>query len=94
MQVGYKIAVNTLTLPAPTEIAFENDYAGKLSQVTWKIGEEFLHGGPDDVIKHTIQTPGRWTIESQAYDENGLWVGLSQVTINVTDPNDSTKTFE
>ncbi len=93
-QVGYAIAVNTLSLKAPADIAFDSDYVGELSQVTRKVGEEILHGTADEAVTHTIKTPGRRTIESQAYDKDWLRVGLSQVSINVTDPTDSTLTFQ
>lgn len=93
-QIGYTIAVNTLTMSAPASLDFDHAYVGKLSQVTRKIGDEMFHVDPNTPLTHTILTPWRWTVESQAYDPYAQRVGLSQVTINVTDPNDLTTTFE
>ncbi len=93
-QVAYGISVNGLTIQAPAEITFDNSHAGELSQITRMIGDEVFNTDPQELFTHTIETPGRRVIESQAYDTDGARVGLSQITVNVVDTQDSEQTFQ
>lgn len=67
-QIGYAIGVNSLTLAAPAPMELAHTFEGKLDKVTWRIGEEMIHTDAGSAVSHTISTPGRWTVESQAYD--------------------------